>query len=99
MPRIYRGPAGGRKGRAAGKWDEKRQPPPAAPQPKTPESRYYAEVAYVRQTLRTRGRIYEGCRPALEAGEYRDENLERMIAEGVIVPAADPKGGYVLPKR
>ncbi len=28
MPRIYRGPAGGRKGRAMGKWDEKRQAPP-----------------------------------------------------------------------
>lgn len=28
MPRIFKGPAGGRKGRAAGKWDEKRQAPP-----------------------------------------------------------------------
>lgn len=30
MGRIFRGPAGGRKGRAFGKWDEKRQAPPSA---------------------------------------------------------------------
>ena len=108
MPRIFRGPAGGRKGRAMGKWDEKRQPPPKTAiheccskcgQMINPSSRYETEVHWVVQTLKTRGRIYEGCRPAFEAGEYKDENLKRMIDEGVIVPARDPNGGYVLPAQ
>jgi hypothetical protein len=60
---------------------------------------YQTEVAYTVRTLKTRGRIYEGCRAAFESGEYHDENLARMIAEGVIVPDPNPAGGYVLPKR
>lgn len=32
MARIYRGSAGGRKGRALGKWDERRQSPPTTMQ-------------------------------------------------------------------
>jgi predicted transcriptional regulator len=59
--------------------------------------RYEADVAYVRKVIPQRGRIWEGARPGFEAGTYHDESLARMLAEGVIVPSDDPKGGYVLP--
>jgi hypothetical protein len=32
MARLFEGPRGGRKGRAMGKWDERRQQPPTAMQ-------------------------------------------------------------------
>lgn len=67
------------------KWAPKRRPS------------YEAEVKYVREVIPKRGRIWEGCRPAFESGEYYEENLDRMLREGVIVPDSDPKGGYILP--
>jgi hypothetical protein len=61
--------------------------------------RYAAEVAYAVKVIKQRGKIWEGARPAFETGKYYDASLDRMIREGVIVPAKDPDGGYVLPKR
>lgn len=68
-------------------------------QPADPYDEYTASVKYVRRVIPERGRIWEGCRPAFEAGEYHDEILARMLRDGVIVPALDSKGGYVLPQK
>lgn len=67
--------------------------------PPEPFDAYAASVKYARRVIPERGRIWEGCRPAFEAGEYHDEVLARMLREGVIVPATDNEGGYVLPKK
>ena len=56
------------------------------------------EVAWVKKAISERGHIWEGCRPAFERGEYIDPTLKRLLQEGVLVPASDPKGGYVLPR-
>ena len=61
------------------------------------DRRYIAEVKSAIATIKERGRIWEGCRPAFESGKHKDETLARMIREGVIVPASEPTGGYVLP--
>lgn len=61
------------------------------------EERYQAEVRSIRKTIRERGCIWEGARKIIESGKERDGTIERMLREGVIVPANDPDGGYVLP--
>ena len=58
---------------------------------------FAAEVAWVRKTIKERGRIWEGCRPAYESGKYKSTEMDRLLREGIIVPAKDPADGYVLP--
>ena len=69
---------------------------PNRPRPGDYEPSYEDEVAYTVRVISERGCIWEGCRPAFEAGEYRCKNLARMLREGVIVPDDNPLGGYVL---
>jgi|SRR6185503_8500792 len=72
---------------------------PMPPSTRSPRSEYEDAVAYALKTLRSRGRIWEGARPAFESGEYHDAELARMLEDGVIVPSDDPLGGYVLPEN
>jgi hypothetical protein len=39
--------------------------------------------------------MFEGARPAYEAGHYQDEELAELLATGAIEPHPDPKKGWV----
>ena len=64
---------------------------------KEPDAQYLAVKRDTIKTIAWRGKIWEGCRPEYEKGRYADPIIDRLLREGIIVPAKDPDGGYVLP--
>ena len=61
------------------------------------DEQYQKSVRWVRKTLRVRGFVWEATRTAIESGDYQDDDIQRMLAEGVIVKHFDPTKGYILP--
>lgn len=56
-----------------------------------------ATLAYMqREAPRRGGFMFEAARPAYEAGAYRDEELDQLLATGAIEPHADPNKGWVV---
>ena len=53
-------------------------------------------LAYIRRTVRERGFIWEGARPAYEDGTYDDAVLAELLAVGAIKPHQNPEKGYIL---
>lgn len=58
------------------------------------------EFAYICENAPARGgHIYEGARPAFEAGEYHDAYLREMLDRGWIKPHPDPDKGWIVAAR
>lgn len=50
----------------------------------------------LREAPKRGGFMWEGCRPAYERGEYRDDVLDELLAAGVIAPHPDPNKGWMV---
>lgn len=60
-------------------------------------SRAQRELDYARYASSNRGGfIWEGARPAFEAGTYHDDVLSEMLVCGAIEPHPDPAKGWVV---
>jgi hypothetical protein len=56
-----------------------------------------ATLNWMRQHAPRRGGfMYEGARPAYEAGTYRDPELDELLSVGAIKPHPDPNKGWVV---
>jgi len=54
-------------------------------------------LAYMkREATKRGGYIFEGARPAYEAGTYRDAELSELLSAGLIAPHHDPAKGWVV---
>jgi hypothetical protein len=54
-------------------------------------------LEYMRREAPKRGGfMYEGAREAYEKGEYRDRELDELLAVGAIEPHPDPRKGWVV---
>jgi hypothetical protein len=40
--------------------------------------------------------MWEGARPAYEAGTYREADIAEMLAAGAIEPHPDPDKGWII---
>lgn len=59
--------------------------------------RAQAELNLARREASKRGGyIWEGARPAFEAGNYKDDELSELLAIGAIKPHPDPTKGWIV---
>ena len=54
-------------------------------------------LIYMRREAPKRGGyMYEGARPKYETGEYKDKDLDELLAANLIAPHPDPNKGWVV---
>lgn len=49
-----------------------------------------------REAPKRGGFMFEGARSSYEAGRYKDEELDQLLAAGAIEPHPDPNRGWVV---
>ena len=54
-------------------------------------------LEYMRRNAPRRGGfMYEGARPAYEAGTYIEPDFDELLAAGAIAPHLDPTKGFIV---